>query len=124
MNKNIDVILFICLISLTWLRALFPHLQCERLTGGLLKIKEAREQLDVLNEKLVVQKSAVKEKTDACEILLQDISERTSVANEKKQLAVSKGKDIEEQSVIIVEEKVRHFNFRFILPSSLSELYY
>ncbi|XP_014779882.1 dynein axonemal heavy chain 10 isoform X2 [Octopus bimaculoides] len=79
--------------------------QCERLAGGLLKIKEAREQLDVLNEKLVVQKSAVKEKTDACEILLQDISERTAIANEKKQMAVAKAKDIEEQSAIIAIEK-------------------
>ncbi|GAB1598225.1 dynein axonemal heavy chain 10 isoform X2 [Argonauta hians] len=79
--------------------------QCDRLTGGLLKIKEAREQLDVLNEKLVIQKSAVKEKTDACEILLKDIAERTAIANEKKELAVAKAKEIEEQSAIIIIEK-------------------
>lgn len=81
-------------------------LQCERLAGGLQKIFEASEQLAILNDKLTVQKVAVTEKTEACEVLLVEISSRTIQATEKKQLAQSKGKEIAEQSKIIVVEKV------------------
>lgn len=42
--------------------------QCERLQGGLQKIAEASEQLAVLNDRLAVQKVAVAEKSEACEI--------------------------------------------------------
>ena len=81
-------------------------MQCERLQGGLTKIAEASEQLAILNEKLAVQKVAVTEKTEACEIMLEEISQGTIVATDKKKLAQSKGTEIEEQSKIIVVEKV------------------
>ena len=80
--------------------------QCDRLAGGLQKIADASEMLAVLNEKLAVQKVAVTEKTAACEALLEEIAAGTKQASEKKVVAEAKGKEIEEQSVIIVKEKV------------------
>jgi len=79
--------------------------QCHRLDGGLSKLLAASEQLGELNEKLAVQKVAVTEKTESCEILLAEISARTSVATEKKQLALGKKTEIAEQNVQIVKEK-------------------
>lgn len=63
--------------------------------------------LAVLNERLAVQKVAVTEKTAACEALLEEIASGTKQASEKKVVAEAKGKEIEEQSVVIVHEKVR-----------------
>jgi dynein heavy chain len=62
--------------------------------------------LAILNEKLAVQKVAVTEKTAACEALLEEIASGTKQASEKKVVAEAKGKEIEEQSVIIAVEKV------------------
>ena len=76
------------------------------MAGGLTKIAEAQVQLDDLNKKLAVQKVAVTEKTAACESLLETIAEGSKTATEKKELAVAKGAEIEEQSKIIVVEKV------------------
>ena len=50
---------------------------------------------------------AVTEKTEACEVMLAEISKGTTVATEKKGQALEKGAEIEEQSKIIVVEKVR-----------------
>lgn len=72
----------------------------------MAKLAEASVQLNELNEKLAVQKVAVTEKTEACEVLLGEISARTSQAEEKKSFAVSKSKDIQVQSVEISKEKV------------------
>lgn len=71
------------------------------------KIAEASEMLTVLNEKLAIQKVAVNEKSAACESLLAGITVASSEATEKKGIAESKGKEIAEQSKIIVVEKVR-----------------
>ncbi|XP_072163343.1 dynein axonemal heavy chain 10-like [Diadema setosum] len=79
--------------------------QCKRLEGGMAKLAEASVQLNELNEKLAVQKVALAEKNAACEKLLAEITSRTSQATEKKEFAVAKGKDIEEQSVVIKAEK-------------------
>ena len=57
---------------------------------------------------------AVAEKSASCEAMLEDISAKTSLATESKQLAEAKGKEIAEQSVVIVKEKVTCFNY-FIL---------
>ena len=81
-------------------------MQCERLQSGMQKIAEASEQLEVLNEKLAVQKVAVTEKTAACEKLLEEISSGTEEAMTKKELATAKGKEIEVQSKEISIEKV------------------
>lgn len=89
-------------------------LQCDRLAGGLTKIAEAQVQLDDLNKKLAIQKVAVTEKTAACESMLETIAEGSKRATEKKELAVAKGAEIEEQSKIIVVEKVT-FTFQIWL---------
>ena len=65
--------------------------------------------LVVLNKKLAVQKVAVTAKTAACEALLEEIAAGTTQASEKKEIAQSKGKEMEEQSVVIVKEKVSDF---------------
>ena len=71
-----------------------------------MKIAEASEMLEILNKKLAVQKVAVKEKSAACETLLAGISIASTEATEKKGIAECKGKEIAEQSVIIMHEKV------------------
>ncbi|XP_052801261.1 dynein axonemal heavy chain 10-like isoform X3 [Mya arenaria] len=83
----------------------FIEAQCNRLSGGLMKIAEASEQLAILNEKLAVQKVAVTEKTAACEVMLKEIASGTKRATEKKKLAEAKGKEIVEQNKIIEVEK-------------------
>jgi len=74
------------------------------------KLKEAGEQLAILQEKLAVQRIAVVEKTTACEALLQEITVATQRAEEKKAMAEEKGKEIAEQSKVIEVEKVSHPN--------------
>ena len=63
----------------------------------------------MLNAKLAVQKVAVKEKSEACESLLAGIAVASGEASEKKVIAEAKGKEIAEQSVIIMHEKVGLF---------------
>ena len=70
------------------------------------KLLEASEQLNELNDKLAIQKVAVTEKTAACENLLAEIAAGTERAEDKKELALAKGKEIEIQSKVIVVEKV------------------
>lgn len=48
------------------------------------KIAEARIQLDELNEKLVIQKTAVAEKSASCDALLKTIAIGTKQAQDKK----------------------------------------
>uniref|UniRef100_UPI00398F6830 dynein axonemal heavy chain 10 isoform X2 n=1 Tax=Pristiophorus japonicus TaxID=55135 RepID=UPI00398F6830 len=79
--------------------------QCKRLEGGLDKLKEASIQLAELNLKLVEQKIILAEKTQACELLLAEIAMNTAVAEEKRQLAVEKAAEIEEQNKVIAVEK-------------------
>ncbi|XP_048858906.1 dynein axonemal heavy chain 10 [Brienomyrus brachyistius] len=79
--------------------------QCRRLEGGLDKLKEASIQLAQLNTKLAEQKVVLAEKSSACEVLLQEISINTAVAEEKKKLAEDKAREIEEQNKVIAVEK-------------------
>ena len=74
--------------------------QCQRLSGGLTKLMEATEQIKVLNEQLQVQKVAVSKKSEACEVLLQDISEKTAIGQEKKEMAQIKSVEMEEQNKV------------------------
>lgn len=53
--------------------------QCKHLEGGLEKINEASEQLEVLNVKLAEQKDVLAEKSTACEALLEEIATSTTV---------------------------------------------
>ena len=64
-----------------------------------------------------MQKVAVTEKTEACEIMLAEISTGTKVATEKKTLAVEKGKEIEEQSKEIAVQKVKSRAYKSIYQS-------
>ena len=83
----------------------FVQDQCTRLSGGLTKLIEAAEQISVMNEKLAVQKVAVTQKSEACEVLLKDISAKTEMGKEKQQMALAKGVEIEEQNKVIAVEK-------------------
>eukprot|EP00731_Ephydatia_muelleri_P035324 Em0114g8a len=83
----------------------FVQDQCTRLSGGLTKLIEAAEQISVMNEKLAVQKVAVTQKSEACEVLLKDISSKTEMGKEKQQMAQAKGVEIEEQNKVIAVEK-------------------
>lgn len=78
----------------------FVQDQCHRLGGGLTKLMEASEQIKVLNEQLQVQKKAVGEKSQACEILLKDILEKTEMGKEKQLLAQTKSVEMEEQNKV------------------------
>ena len=81
------------------------------------KLVEASEQLGILNKKLAIQRVAVTEKTTACEALLKDISAATQKAEEKKTMAVEKGREIAEQSKIIeVEKASSFFLLQFVTP--------
>ena len=73
---------------------------CHRLGGGLTKLMEASEQIKVLNQQLEVQKVAVTEKSEACEVLLGDISTKTQLGKEKQQMAQSKSVEMEEQNKV------------------------
>ncbi|CAH8588474.1 Dynein heavy chain 10, axonemal [Schistosoma haematobium] len=79
--------------------------QIIRLQSGLQKLAEASIQLEELNAKLAVQRIAVTEKTQACENLLNEITNSSQLATEKKELAVLKSKEIQIQSVEIEQEK-------------------
>ena len=83
----------------------FVQEQCQRLSGGMKKLIDASEQIVVMNEKLAVQKVAVTEKSEACELLLNDISSKTEQGKEKQQLAQAKNIEIEEQNKVIAKEK-------------------
>ena len=48
---------------------------------------EATEQIKVLNKQLEVQKVAVTEKSEACDILLKDILEKKGLGEEKREMA-------------------------------------
>lgn len=61
---------------------------------------DATEQIKVLNEQLQVQKVAVSKKSAACEILLKDISEKTALGKEKKEMAQTKSVEMEEQNKV------------------------
>ena len=76
--------------------------QCQRLGGGLKKLMEATEQIKVLNEQLKVQKVAVSQKSEACEVLLKDISEKTALGQEKKEMAQTKSVEMEEQNKVSI----------------------
>jgi dynein heavy chain len=78
---------------------------CNRLETGLGKLEEASAQLDVLNEQLAEQNIAVKNKTEACNQLLEVITKNTAEAEEKKALAVKKEAELTTQTLQIASDK-------------------
>ena len=80
--------------------------QQDRLMVGIEKIKEAEIELKKLNEDLAVQKVKVIKRTEEVESLLKEIADATKEASEKKELAIIKSREIEEQTKVIDKEKV------------------
>ncbi|KAG5456903.1 MAG: P-loop containing dynein motor region D4-domain-containing protein, partial [Olpidium bornovanus] len=78
---------------------------CARLETGLGKLRESALQLDDLNAQLAVQNVAVKEKTEACNKLLEVITANTAQAEEKKAMATKKEAELETQNVQISKDK-------------------
>ena len=89
--------------------------------GGLSKLLAASEQLEELNKKLEVQKVVVTEKTEACEKLLKEITEKTAQAEEKKELAVGKREEIAEEKEKIQKEKVSSLTLASYNPASQAD---
>lgn len=58
--------------------------QCDRLDSGLRKLEESAKQLEEMNVQLAEQNIAVKNKTEACNKLLEVITVSTKQAEEKK----------------------------------------
>jgi dynein heavy chain len=78
---------------------------CIRLESGLEKLEESSQQLEVLNVQLAEQNIAVKNKTEACNSLLEVIAVNTTVAEEKKALSEKKGLELDGQLVQIAKDK-------------------
>ncbi|XP_029296329.1 dynein heavy chain 10, axonemal [Cottoperca gobio] len=92
--------------------------QCKHLEGGLYKLKEASVQLAELNIKLTEQKVVLAENSTACEVLLNEITTNTTVAEDKKSLAEDKAKEIEEQNkVMAVDKKEAESSLAEALPA-------
>ncbi|KAI9188096.1 hypothetical protein H9P43_002487 [Blastocladiella emersonii ATCC 22665] len=79
--------------------------QCTRLESGLSKLEEASVQIKDLGAKLAVQNVMVKEKSEACEALLQVITTQTAQAEEKKELAMKKETELDAQNIQIAKDK-------------------
>ena len=79
---------------------MFVQDQCQRLSGGLNKLVEAAEQINVLNDQLKVQREAVMKKTEGCELLLKGILEKTDMGKEKQQMAQTTSIEMEEQNKV------------------------
>ena len=67
-----------------------------------MKLMEATEQIKVLNEQLEVQKVAVTKKSEACNILLKDISEKQGLGEEKRTMAQVCVHYVQESTVIML----------------------
>ncbi|KAI8814786.1 dynein heavy chain and region D6 of dynein motor-domain-containing protein [Cladochytrium replicatum] len=78
---------------------------CVRLESGLAKLEESQQQLDVLNVQLAEQNIAVKNKTEACNKLLEVITTNTKQAEEKKELAEKKETELDAQNIQIAKDK-------------------
>ncbi|KAJ2996626.1 Dynein heavy chain 10, axonemal [Globomyces sp. JEL0801] len=78
---------------------------CARLESGLEKLEESSQQLEVLNKQLAEQNIAVRNKTEACNKLLEIITINTKVAEEKKALAEKKEVELDGQLVQIAKDK-------------------
>jgi dynein heavy chain len=78
---------------------------CNRLESGLNKLIESAKQLEEMNIQLAEQNIAVQKKTEACNNLLEIIQSSTKQAEEKKDLALKKEKELEIQNIQIAKDK-------------------
>ncbi|KAE9205971.1 Dynein heavy chain 10, axonemal [Phytophthora fragariae] len=76
-----------------------------RLKGGLTKLVEAAQAVDVLQIELSEKKIIVDEKTLACEALIKTIEEKSTVASKQQEVAAATQIECEKASVLIAREK-------------------
>lgn len=79
---------------------------CERFVKGVARLEDASFQVKELNEKLITQRTAVIQNTEACEALLKDITKNQILASEKQTQSEQKAKEMETLSKTIEQEKV------------------
>merc|ERR1711871_1941824 len=79
--------------------------QVKRLQGGLTKLIEATGAVGRMEKDLAEKKVIVDAKTVEVEAMIENISAKTAVATENQEKASVKQKHVEEQNVIIAEEK-------------------
>ncbi|EUB64627.1 Dynein heavy chain 10, axonemal [Echinococcus granulosus] len=78
---------------------------CERFVKGVTKLEDAAVQVKELNEKLMTQRMALAQNTEACEALLKNITQNQILATEKRTQSEQKAKEMETQSKAIEQEK-------------------
>ncbi|KAL4108550.1 hypothetical protein PRIC1_000265 [Phytophthora ramorum] len=76
-----------------------------RLKGGLTKLVEAAQAVDVMQIELSEKKVIVDEKTLACEALIKTIEEKSTVASKQQEVAAATQIECEKASVLIAREK-------------------
>ncbi|GMF23629.1 unnamed protein product [Phytophthora lilii] len=76
-----------------------------RLKGGLTKLVEAAQAVDVMQIELSEKKVIVDEKTLACEALIKTIEEKSAVASKQQEVAAATQIECEKASVLIAREK-------------------
>eukprot|EP00644_Phytophthora_capsici_P007267 jgi/Phyca11/16825/fgenesh1_pg.PHYCAscaffold_22_\ len=76
-----------------------------RLKGGLTKLVEAAQAVDVMQVELSEKKVIVDEKTLACEALIKTIEEKSAVASKQQEVAAATQIECEKASVLIAREK-------------------
>ncbi|KAL5112917.1 Dynein heavy chain 10 axonemal [Taenia crassiceps] len=77
----------------------------ERFVKGVAKLEDASAQVKELNEKLVTQRAAVVQNTEACEALLKIITQNQLLASEKQTQSDQKVKEMETLSKAIEQDK-------------------
>jgi dynein heavy chain len=78
-----------------------------RLSGGLTKLVEAAKAVDQMQIELTSKKVVVEENTIKVEALIEQITEKTAIANEQQQNAAVKQKEVEESSAVIKVESAK-----------------
>ena len=94
---------------------LFFFFQQQRLAGGLEKIAEAQIELKELDARLQVQRKEVLKRSEECQKLLAEISEKTTSAKEMEAEALEKKDQLDVKQAEIAVKKVlikRFFLFR------------
>ncbi|KAL8020331.1 putative AAA+ ATPase domain, dynein heavy chain region D6 P-loop domain-containing protein [Plasmopara halstedii] len=76
-----------------------------RLKGGLLKLVEAAQAVDLMQVELSKKKIIVDEKALACEALIKTIEEKSTVASKQQEVASMTQMECEKASILIAREK-------------------
>eukprot|EP01029_Cantina_marsupialis_P011410 TRINITY_DN2544_c0_g2_i1.p1 TRINITY_DN2544_c0_g2~~TRINITY_DN2544_c0_g2_i1.p1 ORF type:complete len:1685 (+),score=666.38 TRINITY_DN2544_c0_g2_i1:710-5056(+) len=76
----------------------------KRLAGGLTKLTEAGEAVERMSKELAEKKIIVDSKTKDCEVMINDISEKTEIANSQQIEAKEKQIELEDAAKVIESE--------------------